>query len=67
VSKIIHFQVSPEEAKNEAFLVRRISEESGVPADQLRYRWNKRSIDARKANIKINCSFEVFEAGESTG
>ena len=66
VSKIIHFQVSPEEAKNEAFLVRRISEESGVPADQLRYRWNKRSIDARKANIKINCSFEVFEAGEST-
>jgi uncharacterized FAD-dependent dehydrogenase len=66
VSKIINFQVSPEEAQNEAFLVQRIAQETGSPKDQLKWRWNKRSIDARKANIKINCSFEVFEDGEST-
>lgn len=56
----VQFQVTPEQAKDDAFLRQRIGDELGLDADDFRYRWKRRSIDARKRQIKINCSFEVF-------
>jgi uncharacterized FAD-dependent dehydrogenase len=54
------FQVSPEQAKDNDFLRKRIQQELGIQSDDFTFIWRKRSIDARKALIKINCSFEVF-------
>ena len=51
------FQVTPEQAKDEAYLRTRIAKELGIASGSFTYRWKKRSIDARKRQIKINCSF----------
>lgn len=59
MSKTVQFQVSPEQAKNEVFLKKRIREELNLQED-FHFVWRKRSIDARKSIIKINCSFEVY-------
>lgn len=56
----IQFQVSPEEAKNEAYLKNRLKNELKLDTYNFEYRWRKRSIDARKREVKINCTFEVF-------
>lgn len=58
--EVVSFQVSPEEAKNEDFLRLRISDELALGSKDFKFVWRKRSIDARKSKIKINCSFEVF-------
>jgi uncharacterized FAD-dependent dehydrogenase len=58
------FQVTPEQAKDEAYLRTRIAKELGISSESFTYRWKKRSIDARKRQIKINCSFDVFSEGE---
>jgi uncharacterized FAD-dependent dehydrogenase len=63
MSKTVQFQVSPEQAKNEVFLKKRIREELNLK-DDFHFIWRKRSIDARKSIIKINCSFEVFSLDE---
>lgn len=62
--KSIQFQVTPEEAKNDAFLRKQIALELGIKSDDFSFRWKRRSIDARKRQIKINCTFEVFSKGE---
>jgi uncharacterized FAD-dependent dehydrogenase len=64
MSEIIQFQVSPEQAKNSAFLKSRIQDILNLKTDDFQFIWRKRSIDARKSNIKINCSFEVYFEGE---
>ena len=64
MSQIIQFQVSPEQAKNETFLKSRIKDVLQLEKDDFQYVWRKRSIDARKSDIKINCSFEVYLEGE---
>lgn len=56
----IQFQVSPEEAKDPDLLHSRIKFELNLKNDNFSFRWKKRSIDARKKAIKINCSFDVF-------
>jgi hypothetical protein len=56
----VSFQVSPEEAKNELFLRSRMKDELNLKNDEFIFAWRKRSIDARKPNIKINCSFDVY-------
>lgn len=61
----IQFQVTPEQAKDELFLRKRIAQELGLKTDAFQYRWAKRSIDARKKNIRINCAFEVFTSDET--
>ena len=56
----IRFQCSPEEVKNDDFLLKKIK--SLLKLDQsadLYYEWHKRSIDARKKKVKINCVFQV--------
>ena len=56
----VSFQVSPEEAKNEVFLRHRIREELQLKHTEFHFEWRKRSIDARKPRIRVNCTFEVF-------
>jgi uncharacterized FAD-dependent dehydrogenase len=56
----ITFQCSPEQAIDTDFLEIKIKEELQLKSDtQIDFRWKKRSIDARKQNIKINCTFEI--------
>ncbi len=56
----VSFQCSPEEAKNDTILRILILKELLLPKDtKIDWRWKKRSIDARKREIKINCIFEV--------
>lgn len=64
MSQLVQFQVSPEQAKNEDFLRSRIKDELQISSEKIQFIWRKRSIDARKANIKINCTFEVFLENE---
>ena len=58
--QVVQFQVSPEQAKDDSFLKNRIKTELGIDSDDFSFYWRKRSIDARKRQIKVNCSFEVF-------
>ena len=60
----VQFQVTPEQAKDEDFLRSRIAKETGLDATSFAFEWKRRSIDARKKAIKINCTFNVFEEGE---
>lgn len=60
----VQFQVTPEQAKDDNFLRRKIAKELDLDLESFQYRWSKRSIDARKRNIKINCVFEVFSKNE---
>jgi uncharacterized FAD-dependent dehydrogenase len=54
------FQCSPEEAKEESALRNLILKELQLSKEtKIDFRWKKRSIDARKKVIKINCIFEV--------
>jgi uncharacterized FAD-dependent dehydrogenase len=51
--------LSPEEAKNEEFIRLKLSQNTGLKSNELFYKWKKRSIDARKKEIKIQASFLV--------
>jgi uncharacterized FAD-dependent dehydrogenase len=56
-----HFSCTPEEAKDHAYLEKRLRNELGLSSDQqLTFRWRKRSIDARNRHIKVNASFDVW-------
>lgn len=57
------FQCSPEEALNDLWLRKYISRSLTLKNNDFAYRWKKRSIDARKRDIKINVTLEVFEDG----
>jgi len=58
----IQFQCSPEEAKDEAFLLSKIKELGNTSAtSKIEFRWKKRSVDARKSHIKINCTLTFSE------
>ena len=58
--ELVQFQVSPEEAKDDLFLKNKIREELGIKHSNFEFEWKKRSIDARKRLVKINCSFDVY-------
>jgi uncharacterized FAD-dependent dehydrogenase len=49
----------PEEAKNEDFIRLKLAQTTGYKTDKLYFKWKKRSIDARKKEIKIQASFLV--------
>lgn len=61
--KTIQFQLSPEQAKDESYIRKRIANDLGLPVDKFEFQWKRRSIDARKKDIKINCTFDVYENG----
>ena len=57
---VLDFTCSPEEAKDDAYLEKRIRKELKLaPNRNIAFRWRKRSIDARQKQIKINASMEV--------
>jgi uncharacterized FAD-dependent dehydrogenase len=60
----IQFQISPEEAQNNDFLRSRIAQELSCAEDAFSFKWRKRSIDARKRQIRINATFDVFTGVE---
>ncbi len=60
MARQVQFQCSPEQAKDQDFLTKRIKGELGLSNDNFNFRWRRRSIDARKKQIKINCSFDVY-------
>lgn len=61
----VQFQVSPEEAQDLDYLAKRIARETGLTLDSFEFKWAKRSIDARKRDVKINATFDVFEKGKT--
>ncbi len=61
---IIQFQVTPEQAKDESFLRRKIRKELRLNSNDFIFQWKKRSIDARQRQIKINCTFYVASDGD---
>lgn len=63
MARIVQFQTSPEQAKDDAYLHARIRQELNLSSD-FKYEWHRRSIDARRKPVKINCSFKVYELGE---
>jgi uncharacterized FAD-dependent dehydrogenase len=60
MSELIQFQFTPEQANDEGFISRRIQTELNLTESGFKFKWKKRSIDARKSDIKINATFEVF-------
>ena len=64
MSVIVQFQIPLEDAKDDLFLQEKIAQELNLNATDFTFKWRKRSIDARKRQIKINASFEVFLNGE---
>jgi uncharacterized FAD-dependent dehydrogenase len=51
--------LSPEEAKNDNVIRLKLAQISAVKSSELFYKWKKRSIDARKKEIKIQATFLV--------
>ena len=64
MSVIVQFQIPLEDAKDDLFLREKIAQELNLNASDFTFKWRKRSIDARKRQIKINASFEIFLNGE---
>ena len=64
MSQQVQFQISVEEAKDDDFLRAKIAQELNLTLDSFQFRWKKRSIDARKRQLKINATFDVFSAEE---
>ncbi len=60
----IILQVSPEQAVNDAVLEQLISKEINQQIGSFDFVWHKRSIDARKRDIKINATFLIYPKGE---
>lgn len=63
MAQIVQFQVTPEQAKDDQFLRKRIASQLGWK-DAFTFYWKRRSVDARKKQIKINCTFDVYAEGE---
>lgn len=60
--KTVQFQVTPEQAADNHFLRTYLANQANVNPEQLRFRWVKKSVDARKPQIKINCTLEILDA-----
>lgn len=62
--KSIQIQITPEQAKDETFIRKRLSKELSLAEDDFDFRWKRRSVDARKPGIKINATFELVKKGD---
>lgn len=65
MSQTVQFQILPEEVHDEDLLRKKIKIELGLRSNDFTFRWRKRSIDARKKLIKLNCTFEVYANDET--
>lgn len=60
----LQFQISPEQAADPSALEHAIAREIRQAVGTFDFAWVKRSIDARKAEIKINATIAVYPKGE---
>lgn len=60
----LQFQLSPEEAKDNHRIAQLIAQKTHQDIDSFEFVWLKRSIDARKKDIKINATFAIYPIGE---
>lgn len=65
MSQVIQIQITPEQAKDNFEIKKEIASYLGIrDHDQIQFKWKKRSLDARKKQLKINASLEVYLDGE---
>jgi uncharacterized FAD-dependent dehydrogenase len=66
MSQLIQIQITPEQAKNQDEIIKEIATFLQISdLKSIEFRWKKRSLDARKKQLKINASLEVFLNGET--
>jgi len=59
----ISFYCTPEQAHDDEYLKSTIAKKR-KKSGAFEFKWHKRSIDARKKNIKVRCSFHVYKSSE---
>jgi len=65
MSQLIQIQITPEQAKNELEIKKEIASFLHLKdPDSFHFIWKKRSLDARKKQLKINGTVEVFSKNE---
>ncbi len=65
MSQLIQIQITPEQAKNELEIKKELASVLKIKdLDSFQFKWRKRSLDARKKQLKINGTFEVFLQNE---
>jgi len=57
--------LSPEQVSDTEFIAFQLGEKLDRPVESFQFRWKKRSVDARKRDIKVNATFEIIDAHES--
>jgi uncharacterized FAD-dependent dehydrogenase len=66
MAEVVQFQILPEQVDDFALIHAKIKSELALTHDDFTFEWRKRSIDARKKIIKLNCSFTVYIKNESS-
>ena len=60
MSENIQIQISPEQAVDLEWIEKTLAARLNRGLGSFKYRWKKRSIDARKRDIKVNATFEYI-------
>jgi uncharacterized FAD-dependent dehydrogenase len=66
MAQVVQFQLLPEQVEDLSLIHFKIKEELDLKHDDFSFEWRKRSIDARKRIIKLNCSFNVYLNNEKS-
>lgn len=64
MAESIQIQMSPEQAVNSVWIEKTLAARLGVDIGSFQHRWKKRSVDARKRDIKVNGTFEYISNDE---
>src|SRR6056297_2077787 len=65
MSTLIQIAIQPHEQDDEAKLLSLATEKAGIPKQAVReWRIRKRSIDARRAPVKMNLQIEIWQGDE---
>jgi len=65
MSQLIQIQITPEQAKNELDIRNEVASFLNInDINSFNFKWKKRSLDARKKQLKINASLEIFMNNE---
>ncbi len=61
MDKELTLRLTPEQAADDAYIVRMLASQTGSEPGSFHFRWKKRSVDARKKNILVNATFELSD------
>jgi uncharacterized FAD-dependent dehydrogenase len=61
IMQLVDLRLLPSEIKDEGTIRNKLASKLQIPAENLYFEWNKRSIDARKKPVYFNCRFKVFD------